>query len=194
MTNFDATLGGYAYTGSGKAEYFYTVVIIFHIFILNILLLNYMIAILSTTYAGMLELGAFMYKCSLYEYCERYMIAYIDKHYGELVLHAPPVNVATIILLPFVPFCPTLMPRLSRYFSLMNFWLENLIGVLFFIIFELILIPIVFLKTNFNIMYSTHGLFTTVFNLLKWLIFGMFYLFFILTNDVFMLLKILSMH
>lgn len=141
----------------------------------------------------MLELGSFMYKCSLFEYCERYMIAYTEKSYGELVLHAPPINILTIIMLPFVPF-PTIMPGVAKAFSLMIFWLENIVGVLFFTIFELILIPIVFLKTIVNIMYSTHGLFTTVFNLLKWYAFGLFYLTLILTWDVYMLLKILWMH
>jgi hypothetical protein len=121
------------------------------------------------------------------------MIAFTERSYGEIVLHAPPVNVCTLVMLPFVPF-PSMMVSVSRYFSLMIFWFENLIGVLFFMIFEIILIPIVFLKTIFNIIYSTSGLFTTVFNVLKWLIFGIFYLFAILSYDVFMLIKILTMH
>ena len=59
-------LGGYSYQGVGDGEYVYTIAMIFHLFILNILLLNFMVAILSTTYGNMLESGAFMYKCTLF--------------------------------------------------------------------------------------------------------------------------------
>lgn len=48
----------------------------FHMLIAFVLLLNFMIAILSNTYATMLESGSFKYKCSLFEYCERYIIAF----------------------------------------------------------------------------------------------------------------------
>ena len=43
--------------------------IIFHIFMANVLLFNYLIAILSSTYADSLEIGAFKYKVQLYNYC-----------------------------------------------------------------------------------------------------------------------------
>jgi hypothetical protein len=141
----------------------------------------------------MLDLGSFMYKCSLYEYCEKYMIADTEDSYGELVRHAAPMNVLTVVMLPFVP-SSTVMAYISNKYSLMVFWLENLIGVFFFTIFELVLIPIVYLKTIFNVMYSTNGFFTTVFNVIKWLIFGFVYLIVILTWDVSMLVKILYMH
>jgi hypothetical protein len=59
-------LGGYSYQGVFLGEYVYTGAMIFHLFIINILLLNFMVAILSTTYGDMLESGSFMYKCSLF--------------------------------------------------------------------------------------------------------------------------------
>ena len=78
-----------------------------------VLQLNFMIAILSNTYEAMLERGSFRFKCSLFEYCERYMIAFdeIDSQkggYGELVIHPPIINLFCMVLLPFI-FCKPLM-------------------------------------------------------------------------------------
>ena len=56
--------------------YAYIVFVMMHMLIAFVLLLNFMIAILSNTYATMLESGSFKYKCSLFEYCERYIIAF----------------------------------------------------------------------------------------------------------------------
>ena len=182
----------YDYVGAGEGEIIYSVIIIFHLFMLNILLLNFMVAILSTTYGLMLESGSFMYKCALYEYCERYMIAFKNEAYGELVLHAPPINILVVLLLPFTPF-KKVMPYVSLYFSYFNFWLENLVLIFLFIMFEIMLMPLVFIKTYYNIMYSTPGPFSTVFNLMRWTGFGIVYMAFMLIKDVYNLLRILSM-
>ena len=64
--------------------------------------MNYLIAILSTTYENMKETGIFRYKVNLYQYRERYMIAFSDKSYGEIVLHAPPLSYLTLIMIPFM--------------------------------------------------------------------------------------------
>lgn len=70
-------LGSYDYVGAGgDQELIYTALVILNLFFLNILLLNYMIAILSGTYGDMLEEGGFLYKTMLFKYCERYMIAF----------------------------------------------------------------------------------------------------------------------
>jgi NADH:ubiquinone oxidoreductase subunit 4 (subunit M) len=81
-----------------------------------------------------------------------------------------------------------------KWFSLGVFWLENIIGVSFFIIFELCLLPIVFCVCLVNIGINTRGLFTTVFNLFIWCSAGLIILLNILCMDTFVLLKILSMH
>lgn len=141
----------------------------------------------------MLDLGSFMYKCSLYEYCEKYMIADTEDCYGEMVRHAAPMNGLVVVMMPFIPSRKA-MEYIANKYSLLVFWLENLFGVCFFIIFELILIPFVYLKTIFNVMYSTSGLFTTVFNVIKWIAFGPVYLINITIMDVYYLMFILSMH
>ena len=56
-------IGVYDYSGSNKDEYLYSFAMWLNLFILFIVLLNFMIAILSDTYANMLESGTFQYKC-----------------------------------------------------------------------------------------------------------------------------------
>lgn len=70
-------LGAYDYTGTkdGFQEMIYTFWLLIHLFMANILLLNFLIAILSSTYGDMLESGKFQYKRAKFTYCERYMIA-----------------------------------------------------------------------------------------------------------------------
>ena len=77
-TLFDTMLGNYGYSVTGEDEYLHVCVLIFHIFISNIFLLNYLIAILSTVYEDMAPLGDFSYKSSKYKYIERYNIAMQD--------------------------------------------------------------------------------------------------------------------
>jgi hypothetical protein len=47
-------------------EVSHSLLTVFTVFFANILLMNYLIAILSTTYEKMKESGIFMYKCNLH--------------------------------------------------------------------------------------------------------------------------------
>ena len=128
-------------------------------------------------------------------YCERYTIAFKDLEWGEMVIHAPPFNVLCVLFLPF-----SLIPdsniriQVSKLFSLGVYWLENIILVISFIMFELCLLPIVYVCCLFNIGLTTKGLFTTVFNIFVWCFAGFLILLCILFMDTCTLLKILSMH
>jgi len=90
----------------------------------NILLLNYLIAIMSTTYGAMLESGSFMYKVNLYNYCERYLIAFNNRAYGELALHAAPISVLTTPVMILALILPEkFMVYISTYYSYFMHWL-----------------------------------------------------------------------
>ncbi len=65
-TLFDAALAVYDYDGMGERELSHSILIIGHVFFSNILLMNYLIAILSTTYENMKQSGIFRYKVNLY--------------------------------------------------------------------------------------------------------------------------------
>ena len=79
---FDGLMGGYTYKGFGDRELLHMVAIILHVWIANILLLNYLIAILSESYAVMLEKSSFLFKVYLYKYCERYVVGFENDAYG----------------------------------------------------------------------------------------------------------------
>ena len=94
---FDALLGSYGNIGIGSSLYsLHIVCTILYVYMSNVLLLNYLIAIMSTTYAVMMEEGIFMFKVNLYNYCERYLIAFGNESYCELALHTAPINVLAI--------------------------------------------------------------------------------------------------
>ena len=140
ITTFDTMIGVYEYGGtSNKWELIFTALMILNLFFIFILLLNFMIAILSTTYGVMLEQGQFKYKCALYGYCERYMIAFKDKRVGDLVLHAPPINALALLLVPLTflsskgstgKFTENACDKFSKFL----FWGENIIFVGFFVL------------------------------------------------------------
>jgi hypothetical protein len=73
---FDGFLASYDYKNMGKYELTHMLLLWIHIFAGNIILFNYLIAILSTTYSNMLEYGTFAYKVKLYQYCLRYITAF----------------------------------------------------------------------------------------------------------------------
>lgn len=63
---FDGLMASYSYKGFGEDEYLHMVLLILHIMLSNILLLNYLIAILSQAYSDMLDKGRFLYQVFLY--------------------------------------------------------------------------------------------------------------------------------
>jgi hypothetical protein len=63
---FNATLAQYDYSGMGDRTLSFSILQIIHVFFSGILLLNYLIAILSTTYDNMKESGIFRYKVNLF--------------------------------------------------------------------------------------------------------------------------------
>lgn len=71
-TLYDAAIAVYQYKQMGDYELTHSILLMSHVFLSNILLLNYLIAILSTTYEKMKQTGIFQYKVNLYLYCERY--------------------------------------------------------------------------------------------------------------------------
>ena len=101
-TLFDGMMSVYSYDGMGGRALSHSILMIFHVFFSNVMLLNYLIAILSTTYENMKQSGIFKYKKNLYYYCERFVIAFTEPAYGELILHPPPLSFFCLILIPII--------------------------------------------------------------------------------------------
>lgn len=77
---FDGMMGGYSF-GSITPQYqtIHEIFTMVHIFISNIFLLNYLVAILGSVYEEGVEIGDFLFKSNKYQYLERYYIALKDQ-------------------------------------------------------------------------------------------------------------------
>eukprot|EP00347_Sterkiella_histriomuscorum_P022855 403336899 len=192
-TLYDSAMAVYDYKGMGSKEISFSLIQIVHIFLANILLMNFLIAILSFTYENTEQISHFKYKVNLYKYCERYLIAFENDVFGEIVLHTPPINYFVLTILPFM-VNSVLMKKVTKGFSYAMFWAENVIFVFIFLIYEICLIPAVYIKTFINIVSCSVGLFTIMFQLSYWFFSGIFFSFFLIFRDIYYLLKILSMH
>ena len=119
---------------------------IFHVFMSNIFLLNYLVAILSTVFIIMTEYGEFEFRCNKYQYIEKYSTPMLDKDgYKELVIHPPPLNFLTLPIV-FGTFSRGCMRGYGECFSKFMFWLENLPFIFVFLAYELSLVPIAYFK------------------------------------------------
>lgn len=177
----------------GDRELSFSILQIVFVFFGNILLMNYLIAILSTTYENMKQTGIFKYKVNLYQYCERFMIAFEDKSYGEIVLHPPPVSYMSAVMILFV-WSSFLMKYTTKGFSYLMHWIENAIFIGGFLFFEAALAPLAYLKVWWNIIANSMGLLKTIINCILWAILGLPMMVFLLLRDATYLIKILGYH
>lgn len=76
----------------------------------------------------------------------------------------------------------------------MMFWLENIIWLLIFMAYEVLLCPFVYLKNLFVVAWATQGLFLTIWHTVAWLFSGPILLVFFVLRDLFYMFKILTMH
>lgn len=135
-----------------------------------------------------------MYKVNLFNYCERFLIAFNNEAYGEISLHPAPICFLTAPLTLCAFFIPQkYMPKVSLLSSYIIHWIENCIFLVVFAAFEIALIPFVYLKNIFIIAWASIGLFTTLFNVAGWIFAGPFFCFFIAGRDVMNLAKIFAM-
>jgi hypothetical protein len=130
---------------------------------------------------------------NVYQYSERYLIAFEDEDFGEMILHPPPVNLLTLAFLPLALIRP-LAVHLNKFFSYLIFWLENVVFLALYLLYELCLLPLVYFKVFFNLLFSPKGLFTVIFYCLVWLFFGIALTFVMVLQDIWCLLTILAMH
>lgn len=148
---FDSLVGSYSYITPENPLYnnyvmSNSILTMIHVFIANVFMLNYLVAILSTVYEIMQDEGEFSYKSNKYQFIEKYSIAMLDPHgYSELIIHPPPLNVFTIFILPCI-IKKSLMKRAADVFSKFIFWSENLLYLGSFLAYELVLCPFIYFK------------------------------------------------
>jgi hypothetical protein len=144
-TLFDAMLGEYDYEGMGDRELSYSILLCVYIVIMAILLLNFLIAILNKIYDEVTQYGDFHYKKDVLMYCQKFIIPLQDDSYGQLASHPTLFTSINVLLLPIL-WWKDGMKTASVLFSIIIFWLENILLISLLLIVEILLIPIVYLK------------------------------------------------
>jgi hypothetical protein len=190
-TLFEALLAEFDYEDDDPAfRTSFSILMMIHIFISNIFLLNYLIAIISTVYTNMIDIGEFSYKRNKYEFIEKYSIAMLDQWgYSELVVHPPPLNFLTIFLAPFA-IKKTTMKKASKGFAVTVFWTENVVYMILFLMYEIVQIPWIFIRVIYNI-FKLSTYLQMVPYIVMWLFVGPVMLIFGVFKDFFFYLKIL---
>lgn len=187
---FDTMLGNYSAMTLSRNNTLHTTLRMIHIIISNIFLVNFLIAILSSAYDYMREMGEFEYKTIKYSYIEKYQIPKLDKRgLAELVIQPAPLSIFTLILLPFASV-PNSFYEKAELFSKLMFWLDNLIIVIIFIVYSILLIPLIFFKMLYNL-FRSMKLYIFLPFALFWIIFGFLFLPLYVCRDVYYLFKIL---
>ena len=189
-TLFDAMLGNYDDINMSSREDLHTYLRMLHIVASNIFLLNYLIAILSSAYEYMREVGEFDYKANKYAYSEKYQsVLACKKGFGELCLQPAPFNIFNIFILPMT-LVPDSFYNWAEVYSKLMFWLDNLLHINLFIVYSFILVPLIFFKVLYNFFMSTKILNFIPLAIL-WIILGFLFLPLYVVRDVVYLVKIL---
>ena len=98
----------------------------------------------------MIQSGSFMYKVNLYNYCERYLIAFESVGYGELAIHSAPISMLMAPLMIFSFILPEkIMVKVTPYYSYFMYWLENIIFIIAFLVVEILMVFPVYAKNIF---------------------------------------------
>ena len=130
-TLFDGLMGNNYYEITPFYTQLHSVLMVVHIYLSNIFLLNYLVAILGSVYENMLEKASFVFKSYKYKFIERYYIAFQDQWgYSELIVHAPPLNLILVLLMPSL-FKPDVMLKTSAVISKLFFWFDNIFYIVF---------------------------------------------------------------
>lgn len=109
--------------------------------------------------------------------------------YSELVIHPPPINVFVLFILPCI-IRKSLMKKAAECFSKFIFWMENVVYIFSFLMYELVLCPVIYFKVFVNILVLS-GILKIVPLLFFWLFVGPFVLLYAICKDLFFYVKIL---
>lgn len=191
---FDSFLASYSYGSVKDSELPHMFLMIIHIFAGNIVLFNYLIAILSTTYGLLLETGVFQFKVKLYRYCERYMIAFDYDSYRELVLYPAPICILSIPVVLGSLMGENISAKVNTGYSYFIFWMENIVFLAGFFCFEMLLVFPVYLKNVYVMLAYSPGFFTSAFNSARWILLGPFYEVILILMDLKLLFDLCTMH
>lgn len=112
-----------------------------------------------------------------------------ENGYAEFVIHPPPLNYFSL----FIAWCVikrTWMKTAAEIFSKVIFWFENLLYIILFFGYEVVLIPFIFFRVIFNV-FKLAGFFRFLYIFFIWLVFGFLTLVYYALKDTFYYIRIL---
>lgn len=119
----------------GKFNLSHSIVYMVTVFVGNIFLLNYMIALINTVYTTMIDNGDFYAIRFSYQFVSKYIKALGEKNgYEKLILFPPPLNLFCIPLIIFSPN-PAAVKKISDVMTTIFFWAENIGYIIVFMIY-----------------------------------------------------------
>ena len=148
-TIFASSIGEFEYSTYDSLQevdpYVGYVFITFFLIMISIMLLNFLIAILSATYAQLNDVknGLYLRRVILMRKYYNY-----DKYYSSIVFTPPPFNIFSFIIMPFV-VCKR-STRLNSIFNVIEYTGIGICAVLGFIAMSLILWPFTYLLILVN--------------------------------------------
>ena len=155
-TLFDTMLGNNDDVTMTSRVDLHTYLRMFHIVCSNIFLLNYLIAILSSAYEYMREVGEFDYKSNMYQFSEKYQsVLACKKGFGELCAIPAPFNIFNIFILPLT-LVPDSFLGYAEIYSKLMFWLDNILLIILFFAYLWVLVPFIFFRVLYNFFRTTN--------------------------------------
>jgi len=119
-------------------------------------------------------------------------VAFEYPAYKELVIHPAPLVVLNFPCVLAAFTSEYLSEQVNKGYSYFIYWLENVVFVILFLCFELLLVFPIYLKNIPTMLFFSLGMFTSIFNTFIWIFLGIPYSIAIVMMDVKLLLKILS--
>ncbi len=164
--------------------------IVGYLIITKIILINFLLASLGTTYNALLDVSIFLYQKKQYEFIERYSIAMSNEWgYNYLVILPPPLNIFSLFLLPSI-FRKGLMKRSAEMFSKFIFWFENMFFLVAMFVYLSLHVPLLYLRMIFNII-RYWDILNILWLLAFWIIIGPLFLTFAVFKDLFQYMKVM---
>ena len=194
---FDAMMGQINHptfaADKGTYDTLHKIFLAIHVLSTNVILLNYLIAILSQIFqenTETTEKRTFYYRFAINQYTKRYCPGMVDSKYGNLILIQPPFNVLCGIFLIFDIF-QTNLKKVVYIIEFLNFWMVNIFFSLMYTFYLTFLLAILYFKM-FSVISNLRLKIWTIFYYFCWIFAGPIILALIGINDIINLFYILS--
>ena len=175
----------------GSRELSFSILIHIHIFIAGVLLMNFLIAIITTVFEDIRQTGDFSYQSNVYQYSDKYIQPILDRNFTELACHPAPMSLIGYGLIPFI-CSPTTARKVGQWLGLIVFWLENIAIILAFFIYLLILMPFIYIRMFLNILRATIHPKMKILCSILWILIGLCILFIICFKDTIVFIMLLT--